>query len=182
MKKGIALIVIFILTLPLIAGGMVSALSYTPSIYLSFPHFEDELPSRTSLSHTITLEAIGYQSDRWSVSTYLPVQIVSPSLAWGSYQARGFSSVGLGARFSYHLDNDFILFGNGGITFNRYRAIEWAFLSFWVEAGLEYIMLRTPNAALSAILPIAVDLRKEITGLEIGLGLRWTFDPKGGLD
>ena len=39
MKKGIALIVIFILTLPLIAGGMVSALSYTPSIYLSLQHF-----------------------------------------------------------------------------------------------------------------------------------------------
>ncbi|HPX28292.1 MAG TPA: hypothetical protein PK909_01500 [Sphaerochaeta sp.] len=180
MKKPLVLSLLLLLTLPIAGGGFITTISYIPSTYLSIPHFEDELPFRTSMNNTFIFEPFGYETEHWSVGTSLKGAFVTPSLRWGNYRARGFSSLGLGVRFSYDLDERFALFGSGGMAINRYTAIEWAFLSFWAEAGIEYTILETPNTELSAILPITVDLRKEITALSIGLGLRWLFDPYGG--
>lgn len=180
MKRPLVLSLLLLFALPIAGGNFVTTVAYVPSAYLSIPHFEDELPFRTSMSNTFIFEPFGYEAETWSVNASLKGAFVTPSLPWGSYRARGFTSLGLGARFSYSLTERFALFGSGGIAVNRYTAIEWAFLSFWAEAGLQYTILETTNTELSAILPIMIDLRKEITALSIGLGLRWSFDPYGG--
>ncbi len=180
MRKLGLLIIIALLALPIFSSGFLSTLAYAPSGYFAFSHYADELPMRTSMAHTVSVEPLGYQHGPISASTHLHYRAVTPSIPWGSYQARGFTSIGVGARLAYHLTPRFAITAEGGIQYNWYNAIEWAFISFWAGTGIEYSIYQNPNSDLAIILPITVDLRKEVTGITIGLGARWSFDPALG--
>ena len=169
MKRPLVLSLLLLFALPIAGGNFVTTVSYAPSVYLSIPHFEDELPFRTSMSNTFIFEPFGYEAETWSVNASLKGAFVTPSLgdlyrAWGSLPRS--------VPFSYSLTplRPVRQWRDSG---QPYTAIEWAFLSFWAEAGSHDF--ETTNTELSAILPIMIDLRKEITALSIGLGLRWSF-------
>lgn len=152
------------------------------SHYLGIAHFDDEIPARSSFTALGSFGLIGYQSKRWDGSVELQFQSVSRSLPYGIYRSRGFTSIGLALRTRFPLTDLFSLSAQIGTEVNFYHQIEEAFTSFSVQVGGQLLILENPTYQLFLTVPITVHLRKEITGVQTGIGLRYHLFPyhKGG--
>ncbi len=150
--------------------------------YLGIAHFEDEIPARSSLSGSASIGLVGYQTNRWDGSLEFQYQSVSRSLAFGLYRSRGFNSIGLALRTGFLVSDTFSLYGQLGTEVNFYDQIKEAFASFSLQVGGRILLLENPSYQLFAVFPLSLHLRKEITAIQAGIGLRYHLFPyhKGG--
>ena len=183
-RRYVLLLLLISAVFPLSARttGYYHSATTTASGYLGFSHFEDEIPARTSFSGSAALGVFGYQGQRWDGSLELHFQEVSRSLPYGLYRSRGFTSIGIAVRLSYALNNAFSLYGLVGTEVNFYHQIEEAFASFSLQVGGQLLILQNPTYQLFATFPLSIHLRKEITAIQAGIGLRYQLFPyhKGG--
>lgn len=145
--------------------------------YLGIPHFADEIPARSSFAGSASVGLFGYQGSRWDGSLELHMQSVSRSLPYGLYRSRGFTSLGLSLRSSYFLNDTFSLYGKLGTEVNFYHQIKEAFASFSLQIGGQLLILQNPTSQLFLTVPLSVHLRKEITAIQVGIGLRYHLFP-----
>lgn len=158
-------------------GEVAYSFDVSNSYYASIPHFEDELPFRSSDATSVALGLIGYEATPWGVSLDLSSLYVTDSLPFGNYIARGFCNIGLRIRGSYQFTPIFSLFGSIGSEVNFYHKIEEAFASFSVQLGPQFRLPTSIRHHLNLTIPITVHLRKEITAPMIGIGLRYSYIP-----
>ena len=156
-------------------GGLAYSLDVSNSYYPSIPHFEDELPFRSSNATAIALGLLGYETKLWGVALDISSLYVTDSLSFGNYIARGFFNVGLRIRGRYQFTPTFSLFGSIGSEVNFYHEIEEAFASFSVQLGPQFTILARANHRLYLTIPITIHLRKEITAPMLGIGLRYSY-------
>jgi hypothetical protein len=163
---------------PLFAGtGFTYAFGISNSYYASVPHFEDDLPFRSSYAGGVLASPLGFRSDNISVSLDLSARHVSDSILFGSYIARGFWDFGAAIRFSRELGQRFGIFLGGGTSFAIYDKIEEGFVSFSVFAGPSVVLKNVGSTKVALTFPVSVHLRKEITGVTAGVGLRIGLTP-----
>ncbi len=132
----IILLILVTTSLTAASGGQYYAASSSLSYYLGIPHFEDEIPARSSLALSTTIGFLGYQGNNWE--TVLQAHLtVSDSLPFGNYRARGFNSLGINLaswspsdRFSFH--------PRRGSEVNFYKQIEEVFASFSFKLGPQF--------------------------------------------
>jgi len=159
------------------SGKIVYALDLSDSYYATIPHFEDEIPFRSSNALAIAIGLIGIETEVFSVSLDLHTMFVTPSIPFGNYQARGFNSIGLRVRGSYSFNRKFGLFASISSEANYYRTIKEAFVSYSLQVGPQFRVLQTEMHALDITIPLTIHLRKEITAPMLGVGLRYTLAP-----
>lgn len=145
--------------------------------YLGISHFADEIPARSSFAGSTSLGLFGYQGNRWDGSLELQIQSVSRSLPYGLYRSRGFTSIGFGLRSSCMLNDSFSLYGQLGTEVNFYSQIKEAFASFSLQVGGQLLILENPTYQLFLAFPLSIHLRKEITAIQVGVGLRYHLFP-----
>ncbi|MGH0053740.1 MAG: hypothetical protein ACQ5SW_10165 [Sphaerochaetaceae bacterium] len=180
--KGIRLylvVLLFLVTasLPAAQQGQYFATSSALSSYLGIPHFEDEIPARSSLAFSTTISFLGFKAPNWETSLQAHFYSVTDSIPYGNYRARGFNSLGLSIFASWSLNPKCALFLEGGTEVNFYKQIEEAFASFSIKVGPQFLLTEQPSYQLYLIAPISVHLRKEITALQAGIGLRYLLFP-----
>lgn len=175
--------ILLILTVfPLAAAtGFTYATEASGSYYASIPHFEDELPFRSSGASGVLASPIGYSFPPLSISLNLFAYHVSDSLYYGSYIARGFWDFGISLRFSREIGRRTGVFFGGGTSFSVYDRIEEGFVSFSLFGGPYLVLADWKKTRLDLTFPVSVHLRKEITALTVGIGLRLGFWPEGGI-
>jgi hypothetical protein len=179
-KKTLALLALIFLFSPLFAGnGFTYAFSASNSYYMSIPHFEDELPFRSSYAYGFAISPLGYTLNEGTASFDITVMHVSDSLVFGNYIARGFWELGMALRLSYRFNPKWGIFLNGGTEINYYDDIEEAFASFTLGAGPQFTLLEKRGNRLDLTFPITIHLRKEITAPTIGIGFRYSYYPTG---
>lgn len=177
-KRVLALLLVLLLFPPLFArGGYTYALGIYNSYYMSIPHFEDELPFRSSYAYGFSASPLGFTLGEGTASVDVKIMHVSDSIVFGNYIARGFWELGMALRLSYQLNPKFGIFLDGGTEINFYDKIEEAFASFTIGAGPQFTLAENPYYHLDLTLPVTVHLRKEITAPTIGIGLRYTYCP-----
>jgi lipopolysaccharide assembly outer membrane protein LptD (OstA) len=178
--KRLYLIVLLILVtagLPAASGEQYYAASSSLSYYLGIPHFEDEIPARSSMAVSTTIGFLGYQGSNWETALQAHLYSVSDSLPFGNYRARGFNSLGLSILASWSLSDRFSLFIQGGSEVNFYKQIEEVFASFSFKLGPQFLIAEEPTYQMHLIVPLSVHLRKEITALQAGIGIRYLLFP-----
>jgi hypothetical protein len=172
------LLLIFVATsLPAASGGQYYAASSSLSYYLGIPHFEDEIPARSSMAVSTTIGFLGYQGSNWETVLQAHIYSVSDSLPFGNYRARGFNSLGLSILASWSPSERFSLFVQGGTEVNFYKQIEEVFASFSFKLGPQFLIAEEPTYQMYLIAPVSVHLRKEITALQAGIGVRYLIFP-----
>jgi len=159
------------------SGKVVYALDLSDSYYAAIPHFEDEIPFRSSNALAIAIGLIGIETEVFSASLDLHTMLATPSIPFGNYQARGFNSVGLRVRGSYQFNETVGLFGSISSEVNYYRTIKEAFVSYSLQVGPQFRVLQTEMHAIDLTIPVTIHLRKEITALMLGVGIRYTLAP-----
>ena len=159
------------------SGKVIYALDLSDSYYPAIPHFDDELPFRSSNATTIAVGLIGYETESFSASLDMHTMFVTPSIPFGNYQARGFNSVGFRLRGSYQFNRTVGLFTSISSEANYYRTIKEAFVSYSLQVGPQFRVLQTEMHALDITIPVTIHLRKEITAPMLGVGLRYTLAP-----
>jgi hypothetical protein len=172
------LILLLVNSNPLWSKGKVTyALDLSDSYYAAIPHFEDEIPFRTSNATSLAVGLFGFETETFSVGLDLHTMFVTPSIPFGNYQGRGFNSVGFRVRGSYKLNGTFALFASLSSEANYYRTIKEAFISYSVQLGPQFRILKTEMHTIDITLPFTIHLRKEITAPMLGVGLRYTLAP-----
>lgn len=156
---------------------VIYALDLSDSYYAAIPHFEDEIPFRSSNALAIGIGLIGMETDDFSASLDVHTLFVTPSIPFGNYQARGFNSVGFRVRGSYTFNRIVALFASISGEANYYRTIKEAFISYSVQVGPQFRVLQTDMHALDITVPVTIHLRKEITAPMLGVGIRYTLAP-----
>ena len=157
------------------SGKVVYALDLSDSYYPSIPHFEDEIPFRSSNATALAIGLLGYETETFSVSMDTHAMFVTPSIPFGNYQARGFNSIGLRVRGSYTFNGVVGLFASISSEVNYYRTIKEAFLSYSLQVGPQFRVLQTELHAIDITIPLTIHLRKEITAPMLGIGIRYTL-------
>lgn len=172
------------ITFPLLGAveGQFYSATLSDSYYLSIPHFQDEIPARSSNALAIDLGLFGFSGSRWDATFGVTTLFVTDSITFGNYRARGFNSVGINLSGTYFLTDSFGILLGGGTEFNTYHDIEEVFASFSIKTSPVFRILDKPTYKLDILAPLTIHLRKEITGLLFGIGLRYSFLPftKGG--
>ncbi|AEV30799.1 hypothetical protein SpiGrapes_3051 [Sphaerochaeta pleomorpha str. Grapes] len=182
-KRVFALLLVTLMVSPLFAKvGYTYALGVTNSYYMSVPHFEDELPFRSSYAYGISVSPIGFSFGEGNASLDVKILHVGDSIVFGNYIARGFWELGMALRLSYQLNPKFGIFLDGGTEINYYDKIEEAFASFTIGVGPQFTLVENPRYHLDLTLPVTVHLRKEITAPTVGIGLRYSYFPLGSKD
>ncbi len=172
------LILVLVTTHPLWSRGkVIYALNLSDSYYAAIPHFDDEIPFRSSNAISLAVGLIGYETEDFSVSLDLHTMFVTPSIPFGNYQARGFNSIGLRMRGSYQFTKIFGLFASISSEANYYWTIKEAFASYSLQAGPQFRVLQTETHAIDITIPVTMHLRKEITAPMLGVGIRYTLAP-----
>lgn len=141
------------------------------SWYLSFPKYEDAIPYRSSVTADASLDFTLEEDGCFSYGLLIPFSYVSASPTFAGSSRRAFLSVGGGLRFAYRFENNIGVFLSGSLTYNRYF-IDQEFLSFWIKSGPEWTFAGTSHWKFSLAMPVCVNLRKDITGLAIGISAR----------
>ena len=159
------------------SGKVVYALDLSDSYYPSIPHFDDEIPFRSSNATAIAIGLLGYETERFSIGLDLHMMFVTPSIPFGNYQGRGFNSVGLRVRGAYQFNKVVGLFTSISSEANYYRTIKEAFISYSLQVGPLFRVMQTEMHAIDITIPITIHLRKEITAPMLGVGLRYTLAP-----
>ncbi len=181
MKGKRCILITFLLflafSLPAIDGNQYFAASSSLSYYLGIPHFEDEIPARSSLAISSTIGFLGYKASSWETALQAHIYSVTDSLPYGNYRSRGFNSLGISVLASWSPSSRFSLFFTGGTEVNFYKKIEEAFASFSLHAGPQFLILEDSTYQLHLMVPVSVHLRKEITALQVGIGLRYLLFP-----
>ncbi|MGE4454616.1 MAG: hypothetical protein AB7D92_08770 [Sphaerochaeta sp.] len=167
----------FAISLPASNEEQYFAASSSLSYYLGIPHYEDEIPARSSLAISTTIGFLGYKASSWETSLQAHIYSVSDSLPFGNYRARGFNSLGISVLASWAPSSRFSLFFEGGTEVNFYKHIEEAFASFSLHAGPQFLILEDTTYQLHLMVPVSLHLRKEITALQAGIGLRYLLFP-----
>lgn len=180
MKRLItALFILVFSPIPLSANvkGFYQAVSISISPYFGISHFEDEVPARTSIAESASLGLLGYQSKAWTTSLELQAQSVSQSLPYGTWRSRAFTSYGIALHGGYAFTHLFTLFGQVGTQINHYSLVDSAFASFSVQVGAQFQLAASRAQQLFITVPLSVHLRKEITAIQLGVGVRYHFFP-----
>ena len=159
------------------SGKVIYALDISDSYYPAIPHFDDEIPLRSSNATSIAVGLIGYETEAFSVALDLHTMFVTPSIPFGNYQARGFNSVGFRVRGTYQFNDIAGLFGSISSEANYYRTIKEAFISYSLQIGPQFRVLDTEMHAIDITIPVTLHLRKEITAPMLGVGLRYSLSP-----
>ncbi|NBK21249.1 MAG: hypothetical protein EOM68_04405 [Spirochaetia bacterium] len=159
------------------SGKIIYALDLSDSYYAAIPHFEDEIPLRSSNALAIAIGLIGIETAVFSASLDIHTMFVTPSIPFGNYQARGFNTVGFRLRGSHRFNNSIGLFASISSEANYYRTIKEAFVSYSVQVGPLFRVLQTEMHALDITVPVTIHLRKEITAPMLGVGIRYTLSP-----
>ena len=157
--------------------GQFYSVSLTPSLYLSIPHFEDELPARTSAGFAASFDVLGYQTNRASASLGVQLGTVTPSIPFGSYRARGFTTIGLQMKGGWNITPVFSLSSQIGTEINIYKHIEEVFASFSFQIGPQFLFMENDEYQFFFTLPVSLHLRKEITAIQVGVGVRYQYFP-----
>lgn len=158
--------------------GQFYSVSLTPSLYLSIPHFEDEIPVRTSAGFAASFDLLGYQTQKASASVGVQLGTVTASIPFGSYRARGFTTIGLQAKGGWNITPTFSLTSQIGTEINIYKSIEEVFASFSFQIGPQFLFMEKGDYQLFFTLPLSLHLRKEITAIQAGVGFRYQYFPK----
>lgn len=158
-------------------GKIIYALDLSDSYYAAIPHFEDEIPFRSSNATSIAVGLFGYATENFSAGLDLHTMFVTPSIPFGNYQGRGFNSVGFRVRGSYQVNRRVGLFTSISSEANYYRTIKEAFISYSFQLGPQFRILKTEMHTIDITLPFTIHLRKEITAPMLGVGLRYTLAP-----
>lgn len=159
------------------SGKIIHALDLSDSYYATIPHFNDEIPFRSSNSLAMAIGLLGIETEILSISLDLHSMFVTPSIPFGNYQARGFNSIGLRVRASYMFNRTVGLFTSISSEVNYYLSIKEAFVSYSLQVGPQFRVLDTEKLAFDIILPLTIHLRKEITAPMLGIGVRYTLAP-----
>lgn len=157
--------------------GQFYSVSLTPSLYFSIPHFEDELPARTSAGFAASFDLLGYQSEHLAGSIGVQLGTVTPSIPFGSYRARGFTTIGLQMKGDWNITPVFSLSSQIGTEINIYKHIEEVFTSFSFQVGPQFMFMENGDYQLFLTLPLLLHLRKEITAIQLGVGFRYQYFP-----
>ena len=157
--------------------GQFYSVSLTPSLYFSIPHFEDEIPVRTSAGFSASLDLLGYQTEQASVSIGFQLGTVTPSIPFGTYRARGFTTIGLQAKGGWNITPTFSLTSQIGTEINIYKHIEEVFASFSFQVSPQFLFMENSEYQLFFTTPLSVHLRKEITAIQVGVGFRYQYFP-----
>lgn len=177
-KRVLAVLLVLLLFSPLFArGGYTYALGVYNSYYMSIPHFEDELPFRSSYAYGFQVSPLGFAFGEGTANLDITGMHVSDSIVFGNYIARGFWELGMALRLSYQLNPRFGIFLNGGTEINFYDNIEEGFASFTIGGGPQFTLADSAYYHLDLTLPVTVHLRKEITAPTVGIGFRYTYYP-----
>lgn len=172
------LLLLLIFSTPLWARGkIIYALDISDSLYAAIPHFEDEIPFRTSNATSLAIGLFGYETEAFSLSLDVHSMFVTPSIPFGNYQGRGFSSIGFRIRGSYTINETLSLFTSFSSEANYYRTIKEAFISYSVQLGPQFRIVQTEMHAIDITIPFTIHLRKEITAPMLGVGIRYTLAP-----
>ncbi|MDY0288855.1 MAG: hypothetical protein RBR15_08530 [Sphaerochaeta sp.] len=172
------LLLLLIFSTPLWARGkIICALDLSDSLYAAIPHFEDEIPFRSSNATSLALGFFGYEEEAFSVSLDFHALFVTPSIPFGNYQGRGFNSVGFRIRGSHQFNRVVGLFTSISGEVNYYRTIKEAFISYSVQLGPQFRVMQTEQHAIDITIPVTIHLRKEITAPMLGVGLRYSLAP-----
>ena len=155
------------------SGKVIYALDLSDSYYAAIPHFDDELPFRSSNATSLSVGLFGYETEAFSASLDVHTLFVTPSIAFGNYQARGFYSLGFRVRGSYQFNTIVGLFAGISSEVNYYRTIKEAFVSYSLQLGPQFRVLQTEMHAIDITIPVTVHLRKEITAPMLGVGIRY---------
>jgi len=178
-KRLYLIVLLFLITTSLSADSerQYYAASSSLSYYLGIPHFEDEIPARSSMALTTTVGFLGYQGNNWETVLQAHIYSVSDSLPFGNYRARGFNSLGLSILGSWSVSDRYSLFIQGGSEVNFYKQIEEVFASFSFKLGPQFLIAEGTDHQIFLTAPLSVHLRKEITALQAGIGVRYLVFP-----
>ncbi len=158
-------------------GKIIYALDLSDSYYAAIPHFEDEIPFRSSNATSIAVGLFGYATENFSAGLDLHTMFVTPSIPFGNYQGRGFNSVGFRVRGSYQVNRRVGLFTSISSEANYYRTIKEAFISYSFQLGPQFRVFETGMHTIDITVPLTIHLRKEITAPMLGIGFRYTLGP-----
>ena len=159
------------------SGKVVYALDLSDSYYAAIPHFDDELPFRSSNATSLSVGLFGYETEAFSASLDVHTLFITPSIPFGNYQGRGFNSIGFRIRGSYKFNKSVGLFASISSEANYYRTIKEAFVSYSLQLGPQFRVLQTEIHAIDITIPVTIHLRKEITAPMLGVGIRYTLAP-----
>lgn len=178
-RRCLSILLLILAVFPLSAQttGYYYSAATSASEYLGIPHFDDEIPARSSFAANASLGVFGYQRERWDGSVELQLLTVSQSLPYGLFRSRGFNSLGFAIRSRFALTDAFSLYGQLGTEINFYHKIEEAFASFSMQVGGQLLLLENPTYQLFLTFPVSLHLRKEITAIQMGVGLRYHLFP-----
>ncbi len=176
MKRTLLLVLLLILP-ALLYSAVYHSVTVTAFPYFAIPHFEDAIPIRTASGAALSVGLFGLTTDPVDFSVEMHYRGIVPSIPHGHYRMRGFHSLGATLRFSTPLNDSLTLFGATGTEIHTYFEIKESFASFSAEVGLALLLEERPQSRLEATFPIAVHLRKEITALSVGVGLRYQLHP-----
>ncbi|MGE4584937.1 MAG: hypothetical protein AB7C91_09815 [Sphaerochaeta sp.] len=179
MRRLLAILLFSLLLLPLQATfeGQYYSADIAEAYYLGIPHFEDELPARSSLSFAASVGLFGYTQNNWDASMEVHLFSVTDSLPFGFYQARGFNSIGANFRGAYAVNPRLSVFSSLGTEVNFYHDIEEVFASFSFQVGPQLLIYENTDSRILLTFPISLHLRKEITGVQAGIGIRYQLYP-----
>lgn len=178
MKRVACIIALLCVLSPLAAHeGYYYTLSLSIFPYLSIPHYADDIPMRTAGGGEVSIGALGFRTGHYDLSLELRYRGTTASIPHGFYRARGFDSLGSDLRFAYQLKEQFALFATVGTEINFYRRVDNAFASFSTAIGAEFLLVQNPSHRLSLTVPLTLHLRKEITAIQTGVGLRYQIFP-----
>ncbi len=157
--------------------GQYFSASASTSYYLGIAHYEDEIPARSSLAAAVSIGLLGYQAPNWEASLQTHMFFVTDSLAYGNYSSRGFNSIGLSLFGAYNLTDRFSLSLQAGTEVNFYHKIEEVFASFSLQVAPQFKVFEDTSNTILVTVPISVHLRKEITAIQAGIGVRYLIFP-----
>lgn len=172
------LLLLLITSNPLCSKGkIVYAFDISNSYYAAIPHFDDEIPFRSSNTTSLALGLFGYEAETFSLGLDLHALFVTPSIPFGNYQGRGFNAIGFKARATYQINHNFAIFSSISSEANYYRSIKEAFISYSLQLGPQFRVFETTMHAMDITIPLTIHLRKEITAPMLGVGLRYSLSP-----
>lgn len=171
---------------PLAASSKME-LAWTPGVSASASYYgaiatapdlraQETLPMRSQLSIDIDVAPLSFRLSRFTFNGELWMRYVSRSLVWGDFVYRPFFAVGPGISIQWQFTQHFGLQLGGALLYCFNGTVHQAFASI---DGVITPMVRfasTKHNRFTVTFPIGVQVRNNIVGVSVGVGLRWNYD------
>lgn len=184
----VALLLFCVLGLsPLAAAKESSEIAWNPGVTFSASYYgaipisgslreQETLPMRSQMNTQLDLAPLSVRFGRLTFSGELWLRYTSRSLYWGDTFYRPFWSVGPAITFHVQCTDLFgMQFGGAGLyCFNA--AVHQAFAAIDILVAPTVRFQIADHNWLSVVVPVRMQIRNEILGVQIGVGVKWNYD------